>query len=68
MTAPIDFSTSLSLAYGVLAAIVGKMRTGKGAHVEASLVGTSLNLMNQILMEEGTGTETSRRSPIDWSA
>ena len=54
-TAPIDFATSLSLAYGTLAAIIGRMRTGKGAHVQASLVGTSLNLTNQILMEEATG-------------
>lgn len=67
-TAPIDFSTSLSLAYGTLAAIIGKMRTGEGAHVEASLVGTSLNITNQILMEEATGFRhrepTGNRSPM----
>lgn len=61
-TAPIDFSTSLSLAYGILGAIIGKMKTGKGAHVQASLVGTSLNLTNQILMEEATGF--NHREPI----
>lgn len=61
-TAPIDFSTSLSLAYGTLAAIIGKMRTGKGAHVQGSLVATSLNITNQILMEEGTGFR--HRAPI----
>lgn len=67
-TAPIDFATSLSLAYGTLAAIIGKMRTGKGAHVQASLVGTSLNLTNQILMEEASGfthrEPTGNRSPM----
>lgn len=67
-TAPIDFSTSLSLAYGTLAAIIGRMRTGQGAHVEASLVGTSLNITNQILMEEATGFRhrepTGNRSPM----
>jgi crotonobetainyl-CoA:carnitine CoA-transferase CaiB-like acyl-CoA transferase len=67
-TAPIDFSTSLSLAYGTLAAIIGKMKTGEGAHVEASLVGTSLNITNQILMEEATGFRhrepTGNRSPM----
>lgn len=67
-TAPIDFATSLSLAYGTLAAIIGKMRTGEGAHVEASLVGTSLNVTNQILMEEATGFRhrepTGNRSPM----
>jgi crotonobetainyl-CoA:carnitine CoA-transferase CaiB-like acyl-CoA transferase len=67
-TAPIDFSTALSLAYGTLAAIIGRMRTGKGAHVQASLVGTSLSLTNQILMEEATGFRhripTGNRSPM----
>ncbi len=67
-TAPIDFATSLSLAYGTLGAIIGKMRTGKGAHVEASLVGTALNITNQILMEEATASRhrepTGNRSPM----
>jgi crotonobetainyl-CoA:carnitine CoA-transferase CaiB-like acyl-CoA transferase len=67
-TAPIDFATSLSLTYGTLAALIQKMRTGKGAHVQASLVGTSLNLTNQILMEEATGfnhrVPTGNRSPM----
>jgi crotonobetainyl-CoA:carnitine CoA-transferase CaiB-like acyl-CoA transferase len=67
-TAPIDFATSLSLAYGTLGAIIGKMRTGEGAHVEASLVGTALNITNQILMEEATGSRhrepTGNRSPM----
>ena len=67
-TAPIDFSTSLSLAYGTLAALIQKMRTGKGAHVQASLVGTALNISNQILMEEATGfnhrVPTGNRSPM----
>lgn len=67
-TAPIDFATSLSLAYGVLAAIIGRLRHGQGAHVEASLVGTSLNIANQILMEEATGFRhrepTGNRSPM----
>ncbi len=67
-TAPIDFSTSLSLAYGTLAAIIGKLRHGRGAHVEASLVGTSLNIANQILMEEASGFRhrepTGNRSPM----
>ncbi|NKC04940.1 hypothetical protein HED55_22520 [Ochrobactrum haematophilum] len=59
-TAPIDFATSLSLAYGTLAAIIGKMRTGKGAHVQASLVGTSLNLTNQIFDGRGERIHPSR--------
>lgn len=67
-TAPIDFATALSLAYGTLAAIIGRMRTGEGAHVQGSLVGTSLNITNQILMEEATGFRhrepTGNRSPM----
>lgn len=67
-TAPIDFSTSLSLAYGTLAALIQKMKTGKGAHVQASLVGTAMNITNQILMEEATGFNhripTGNRSPM----
>jgi len=67
-TAPIDFSTSLSCAYGTLAAIINKMKTGKGTHVQASLVGTSLNITNQILMEEASGANhrvpTGNRSPM----
>lgn len=67
-TAPIDFATALSLAYGTLAALIGRMRTGQGAHVQASLVGTSLNIANQILMEEATGfrhrVPTGNRSPM----
>jgi crotonobetainyl-CoA:carnitine CoA-transferase CaiB-like acyl-CoA transferase len=67
-TAPIDFSTSLALAYGTLAALIQKMRTGRGAHIQASLVGTALNISNQILMEEATGFNhripTGNRSPM----
>jgi crotonobetainyl-CoA:carnitine CoA-transferase CaiB-like acyl-CoA transferase len=67
-TAPIDFSTALSCTYGTLGAIIGKLKTGKGAHVQASLVATSLNITNQILMEESTGfshrEQTGNRSPM----
>lgn len=67
-TAPIDFATSLSLAYGLLAAIIGKMRNGVGCHVQASLVGTAMNLTNQIMMEEASGfthrEPTGNRSPM----
>ena len=44
------------------------MRTGKGSLVEASLVGTAMVIMNQILIEEATGynhrVPTGNRSPI----
>jgi crotonobetainyl-CoA:carnitine CoA-transferase CaiB-like acyl-CoA transferase len=67
-TAYVDFGTALSCAYGTLAAIIGKMRTGKGTHVQASLVGTAMTIMNQILIEQDTGynkrAPTGNRSPI----
>ena len=67
-TAFVDFATALSCAYGTLAAIIAKMRTGEGAHVQASLVGTAMDIMNQILIEQATGynqrVPTGNRSPI----
>ncbi len=67
-TAYVDFSTALSCAYGTLAAIIAKMKTGKGTHVQASLVGTALTVMNQILIEQATGFNsriaTGNRSPV----
>jgi crotonobetainyl-CoA:carnitine CoA-transferase CaiB-like acyl-CoA transferase len=67
-TAYVDFGTALSCAYGTLGAIITKMRTGKGTHVQASLVGTAMTMMNQILIEQDTGynprVPTGNRSPI----
>jgi len=67
-TSYIDFSTAISCAYGTLAAIIRKMKTGEGSLVEASLVNTALNMVTPILMEEATGarhrTPTANRSPI----
>lgn len=67
-TAYVDFSTALSCAYGTLAALMAKMKTGKGTHVQASLVGTALTIMNQILIEQATGfnsrVATGNRSPV----
>lgn len=58
----IDFATALAAAFGTLAAIIHRMRTGEGQHVEGSLVGTGLNIMNPILIEEFTGV--THREPI----
>ena len=58
----IDFSTAISAAFGTLAAIIHRMRTGEGQHVEGSLVCTGLNIMNPILIEEFTGV--NHREPI----
>jgi len=67
-TSYVDFSTAISCAYGTLAALIRKMKTGEGSLVEASLVNTALNMVTPILMEEATGarhrTPTANRSPI----
>jgi crotonobetainyl-CoA:carnitine CoA-transferase CaiB-like acyl-CoA transferase len=67
-TAYVDFSTALSCAYGTLAAIINRMKTGQGMHVEASLVGTALNIMAPILIEHSAGANprvpTGNRAPI----
>jgi crotonobetainyl-CoA:carnitine CoA-transferase CaiB-like acyl-CoA transferase len=67
-TAFVDFGTALSCAYGTLAALMTKAKTGRGSHVEASLAGTAMTIMNQILIEQATGMNqrvpTGNRSPI----
>lgn len=67
-TAYVDFSTALSAAYGTLAAVIRRMKTGEGSHVETSLVGTALNVMGPILIEHASGRNprepTGNRAPI----
>jgi crotonobetainyl-CoA:carnitine CoA-transferase CaiB-like acyl-CoA transferase len=64
----VDFSTAMAAAYGTLAAIIRRMKTGMGTQVEATLAGTALNIMNPILIEQSTGSNirvpTANRSPI----
>lgn len=67
-TAYVDFSTAVSAAFGTVAAIIRRMQTGEGGVVEASLVGTALNVMAPILIEHGSGRHnrvpTGNRAPI----
>ncbi|MCF8502716.1 MAG: CoA transferase [Rhodospirillum sp.] len=67
-TSYVDYATGLSAAHGTLAAIIARMRTGKGQHVEASLLGTALAMTNPMLIEEATGARSriavGNRSPI----
>lgn len=67
-TSYVDYGTALSCAYGTLAALIQKMRTGRGTHVEGSLAGTAIAIMGQILIEHRTGgnarVPTGNRSPI----
>jgi crotonobetainyl-CoA:carnitine CoA-transferase CaiB-like acyl-CoA transferase len=46
-----DFGTALSLAVGVLAALLHRNQTGEGQHVEGALLSTSLMMANAFLIE-----------------
>ncbi|MEM7468753.1 MAG: CoA transferase [Pseudomonadota bacterium] len=53
-----DFGTALFGAYATLAALIERDRTGKGQHIQASLLGTALALFNPLLTEHAaTGIE-----------
>lgn len=67
-TSYVDYSTAISAAFGTLGAIIRRMKTGEGSLVEATLVGTALNIMNPVLIEQEAGTNVrepiANRSPI----
>lgn len=67
-TSYVDYSTAISAAFGTLAALIRRMKTGEGSLVEATLAGTALNIMNPILIEQHAGTTIrepiGNRSPI----
>ena len=48
----LDFSTAFAAAFGTLAAIMHREKTGEGQIVETSLLGTALTLNNSMLMEQ----------------
>jgi len=68
-----DFGTAALSAFGTLAALIHRNRTGEGQVVEGSLLGTALAFNNAALMEEavlrpgrqGTGTRGQYNSPTD---
>lgn len=54
----VDFTAASFAAFGTLAALMQRSRSGRGQHVEASLLGSTLTVANSVLMEEsvlGTG-------------
>ncbi|WAI85106.1 MULTISPECIES: CaiB/BaiF CoA transferase family protein [Achromobacter] len=54
---PIDQATGMHAATGILAAVVRRLRTGKGCKVEASLFDTSVGFMSYVMQsywERGT--------------
>ena len=48
----VDYSTAVLSAFGTLAALIHRERTGVGQHVEASLLGTALAVFNSHLIEQ----------------
>ena len=68
-----DFGTAALSAFGTLAAIIHKMKTGEGQVVEGTLLGTALAFNNAALIEEavlglsrhGSGTRGQYNAPTD---
>lgn len=68
-----DFGTAALSAFGTLAAIIHRMKTGEGQVVEGTLLGTALAFNNAALMEEavlhlgrqGSGTRGQYNAPTD---
>lgn len=68
-----DFGTASLSAFGTLAAIIHRMKTGEGQIVEGSLLSTALTFNNAALIEEsilhknrqGSGTRGQFNAPTD---
>lgn len=49
----VDYATAVLSAFGVLAALLQRQRTGQGQQVESALLGTALAVFNSHLVEQG---------------
>jgi len=69
----VDYSTAVMSAFGTLAALYQRRETGRGQHVEATLLGTALAVFNSHLVEQGvsginrqpTGNRVQTSAPSD---
>lgn len=69
----VDFGTGTLSAFGTLAALMHRERTGEGQHVEASLLGTALAFLGANLVEEAalgigrvaSGNRSQHAGPAD---
>lgn len=69
----VDFGTALHSAFGTMAALMERARSGKGQHVEGSLLGTALTFTNSLLIEQAviginrvpTGNLGQAAAPVD---
>lgn len=69
----VDFATATLAAFGTLAALMERQRSGRGQEVSATLLGTALAVFNSHLIEQGvtgidrigTGNRVQTSSPSD---
>lgn len=69
----VDYSTAVLSAFGALAALLHRQRTGEGQEVRATLLGTALAVFNSHLIEQGvtridrvgTGNRVQTSAPSD---
>jgi crotonobetainyl-CoA:carnitine CoA-transferase CaiB-like acyl-CoA transferase len=69
----VDFSTAVLSAFGALAALIERGRSGRGQRVDATLLGTAMAVFNSHLIEEsvtaigrvGTGNRVQTSAPSD---
>jgi len=70
----VDMTTAILSAFGTLAALQERARTGRGQEVRSSLLGTALTTFNWLLMEEAltglgreaTGNRSQSGGPADF--
>jgi len=69
----VDFSTALHCAFGTMAALMARERTGQGQLVEGALLATAVTLTNALLIEQAvikadrvpTGNRGQTAAPVD---
>jgi crotonobetainyl-CoA:carnitine CoA-transferase CaiB-like acyl-CoA transferase len=69
----VDYSTAVLAAFGTLAALMHRARTGEGQEVKTALLGTALAVFNSHLIEQsvakanrvGTGNRVQTSAPSD---
>ena len=69
----VDFGTALHCAFGTMAALMERAKSGKGQHVDGSLLGTALTFTNAMLIEQAviginrvpTGNRGQAAAPVD---
>jgi len=64
----VDYAAGMSAAFATMAALYERKLTGRGQHVQTSLLGTALMMTNPMLIEEAVGARSrnaiGNRSPI----